>query len=69
MIEQKTRALHTSALTSTLPSMQTLMMSCFVVYIINSSHLLFFQSLLRYLLLARLRVNIIANLVSGLMGG
>ena len=39
-----------------------------VVYI-NSSHLLFFQSLLRYLLLARLWVHIIANLVSGLMGG
>ena len=39
-----------------------------VVYI-NSSHLLFFHSPLCYPELARLWVNIIANLVSGLKGG
>ena len=62
MIEQKTRALHTPALTSSVPLR-------WVVYInicIKLALIVFPKSTL---LLARLWVNIIANLVSGLMGG
>lgn len=62
MIEQKTRALHTPALTSSVPLR-------WVVYINICIKLALIVFPKFTLLLARLWVNIIANLVSGLMGG